>query len=239
MNRKKINLMIIIILLLSVTFTLPACIFGNEEGGEKIATLDKEPILLSDYSLPENFALTIQIADSAIFNPGEPWYYKTAKIGNDWQIIQYDRDLADLTKQATYYFGYISDDNYNRYTYDFTNSVWVANGIVDFEGLMATSYNNFKFLYEKPTETTFQIDESTSTYDVDHTSAETFIDSIKYEYTDYFETEVIVDADYLNVCLYKCEEADRPLTFRAYEYSTSISSWDSTYLQYRNYKTAP
>lgn len=219
--------------------TLSACDTREEKGGNYNTT--ETSVLITDYTLPENFAITVQVADCALFNSGAAWYYKTAKIGDDWQLIEYDRDLADKTKQKTHYFEYISSDNYKHYSYDYETSAWAEAGAVNFKELIAVSPNNFTFLYKEPTEPYISIIETAVTYDVDPTSNEEMIDAIRYIYSAYIDTAIIVSADYTNICLRRSEMdgSSELISHRAYDYSTSITDWSSTYMLSKNYKSKP
>lgn len=229
-----------IVLLVCTILIFNACDFNPEGGGGNQDIIKKEPILATDYDIPDSFAMTIQIPDSAIFNPGAPWYYKTAKIGNDWQLIEYDRDLADLTKQETHFFEYISDNNYQWYKYDYDVSSWIEQEEVDFEEMIALSPQNFVFLYKKPSEPQIEVEESNTQYDIDPTSIENMIDAVLYEYHDGFDIEVIVDADYLDTRLSKREYVSgNTLITRAYEYTNELTSWGTSYMQYKYYKERP
>jgi hypothetical protein len=236
--RKNHKIIVTLLVLLISSFALFAC-KPNEESGSPSPS--DTPVLISDYSIPENFAITFQMNDCALNNPGNPWYFKTAKIGNDWQIIEYNRDLADMTKQETHFFKYLSEDSYTHYTYDYTSSSWTSSGSVSFKEMIAVNPANFAFLYNKPTNANIEISESSTTYDVDPTSAVTLISAKRYEYTSYFDIEVMVDIVNTSICLYK-NEMDGSLEIisnRAYEYSTSIEDWSSPYMSYRQYKAIP
>jgi hypothetical protein len=196
--------------------------------------------LASDYQLPDSFYINIRVDDCAIFNAGDPWYYKTAKINNSWQLIEYDRDLADKTKQETHFFRYISEDIYGWYTYDFNSSVWDLNGNVSFAEMIAVSPNNFRFLYKTPDEPYIEITETPCLYDTDPTSSEHNIDAVFYEYNENWDIEKIVDAAYREILLSSTEYIENgPLTSRAYEYIKNIDSWSSATMDYRHFKNAP
>jgi len=216
--------------------TMTAC--QNEEGSGSVETTSKNELLLSSYQVPENFFMTLQLSDTSIFNKGNPWYYKTAKIGNDWQLIEYDRDLEDLSKQTTHFFLYESDNLYTHYIYQYETTSWEEVGEVTFEGMVFTSPNNFKFLYEKPTGPQYNITETNISYDCDPTSVERRRDAYLYENSDGLDIDIIVDRTYPNVML---SETDRDgsrivISWRAYEYKLTISNWDDTHLANNNFK---
>lgn len=236
---KKNQLIFSIMLLLSL-FTLAACDATNEE--ENLNTEKTEQgLILSDYTLADNFMMTIQLNDSSIMNPGPDWYYKTAKIGNDWQVIEYDRDLADLSIQVTHFFKYLSDDLYMHYLYNHADSEWVKQGELSFHDMVFTSPNNFKFLYEKPTEIQIVVEETISTYDTDSTSNEQLIDIYSYQYTEGLDKTVFVDYDYPSTCLYEVQSRNGQvaISWKANDYTLDISNWDDFYLSYRHFQNAP
>lgn len=216
--------------------TLAAC--DNQiTSNEKNTTEDNELDIL-DYTLPDNFFMSIQISDTSIFDKGDPWYYKTAKIGNDWQLIEYDRDLDNLAEQATHFFKYLSEDSYKHYTYNHTEETWIEVDTVSFHEMVFTSPNNFKFLYTKPTETQYSIEETSTSYDCDPTSNNSFREAVKYEYTSGLDIQIIVDSEYSNMIL---SEVDRDesricISWRAYEFNLTISSWSNSYLSYKDFK---
>ncbi len=226
-----------------LTITLLCVVFAacgpSEEGGDT-KNNDITPVLASDYVLPDNFYINIKVDDCAIINAGDPWYYKTAKIDNSWQLIEYDRTLADTTIQETHFFRYISEDEYTWYTYNYDSSDWDMKNDVSFAEMVAVSPNNFRFLYKKPDETYTEITETSCVYDTDPTSAEHNINATLYEYSQYWEIEKTVDSAYPNFLLSSTEYIDNgPLTFRAYEYLTGIDSWSSAPMAYRKFKSAP
>jgi len=228
---------IIVLLILAVSpLLLVACGDNNNNNNE-----DPQTMFISDYTLPENFVMTLQLSDTSIFNPGNPWYFKTAKIGNDWQIIEYDRNLG-TNEQVTHFFKYISTNQYNHYTYNYKTSSWVKGSTVNFQEMVRTSNNNFLFLEKADRENPVNNATTTNTtYDVDPTSIETYIDAIKYEFTNVLEYEEVADAVFTDMTLSHISRDGSTIcyAFRAYEYTKEISNWDSSYLSYRNYKTVP
>ena len=243
--KKAFVLMIAMILCCTIAAGLCACgdtesgapINGNEDGNNHTETGAK----ITDYTLPINFVITVQVADNAIHNPGAPWYYKTAKIGNDWQIIKYDRDAVDSTKQATYFFKYAVQDSYEQYSYNHTTSQWEQQNNVTFAGMLEVSTNNYLFLYTKPQENYLNITETDIQYDTDPTSYENLIDARKYEYSNVLDYEITVDRAYNDICLSRTErDGGRGLVEnRAYEYTKDIDGWDNPYMSYRQYKPMP
>lgn len=239
----KRHLKIVFILVLLFSFvTLVGC-DKTTETGEEILTgqSDTDGLKLSDYSLPENFYMTLLLSDTSIFNKGDPWYFKTVKIGNDWQLIEYDRDLEDRSKQATHFFKYLSEDSYKHYAYNYTDEAWTEVGTVSFQEMVLTSANNFKFLYQKPTQPQIEIVETALKFDCDPTSIESLRDALLYEYSDGLDIEVFVDKAYPNMAL---SETDRDnsricVSWRVYELEVSLDDWDSFYLEYRNVKAIP
>lgn len=191
---------------------------------------------LSDYQLPENFAMTIYVSDSQIFNPGLPWYFKTAKIGNDWEIILYDRDLTDLSEQETHFYEYISDNLYQDYKYDYVTDSWITLETVSFDTMVHFSLNNFTFLTTDPTDGNTGALRTDVEYDCDPTSYVNNISAIRYTYSKVLDYEITVDATYPNIILSDVTYADRTLVRRAYHYSTTITSWDMFYMESLNYK---
>ena len=191
--------------------------------------------------MPENFAITIQIADTTIVNPGNPWYYKTAKIGNDWQIIEYDRDLVDADQQVLHYFNYVNENSYVHYLYNYTNLNWDVVNNVNFEEMVLVSQNNFLFLYNNNYEIQLNVVQSDVNYDIDPTSNEELISAIKYEYTNVNNYEETVDSNYTSILLAKTVTNGSTLLIsnRAYEYSKTVSNWNDSYFSFRNYKLSP
>ena len=241
--KKNLICILIIFTILAGMFVLSACYpKTNEENSGGNNNNTAEPVLISDYTLAQNFAITMQLTDTSISNPGDPWYYKTAKIENDWQLIEYDRDLEDRTKQATHYFEYVSENNYTHYIYNYDLSSWTQTKTgLTFEDMMKVSINNFIFLYEKPTNPSTVITETATTYDTNSTSIETLINAKMYTYKDYFDIEIIVDSVFTDICLYK-KEMDNSLivnTYRAYDYSTDVDNWGNGYMTGKNYKSKP
>lgn len=233
-----------IVLVLCICFAAAVSLIACDPSGEGEITVPEalpSSAKITNYTLPENFAMTIQVADTQIFNPGDPWYYKTAKIGNDWQIAEYDRNIIDRTKQITHFFKYLAEDSYRHYTYNYETSGWDAQGEVSFAGMLEVSAVNFYFLYKKPTEIQIELAETVCVYDTDPTSNESLTDAIRYEYKDGLEYVFIVDKDYPNICLSKtCRDgATVCVENRAYEYSRSINHWDLSYMLNRSYKPAP
>lgn len=236
--KKALSLLFSFTFLLTTAFLLTAC--GTEDT-EPINTTPTVSIQLSDYTLPENFAITIQVADTAISNPGNPWYYKTAKIGNNWQVIEYDREISDITQQATHFFMYASENNYTQYDFNYNDGVWQQQGTVTFAQMVAVSCANFSFLYDSEHESQLNVVQSNVTYDTDPTSAESLLNAIKYEYTYVNDVEEIVDAQYTNILLSQTirDGSTILISNRAYEYTKSIDTWDSSYMTNRFYQLAP
>lgn len=219
--------------------TLVGC--DNETTPNSNITPEVSQIMITDYNLPENFFMVLQLSDTSIFDKGDPWYYKTAKIGNDWQLIEYDRDLEDRTKQVTHFFEYLSDDSYQHYTYNYTEQDWEKADVVSFQGMMFTSLNNFKFLYKKPVEVQYHIVETLAAYDCDPTSIESLREAMMYEYADGLDIEIIVDKEYLNITLSETHRNGSLIcvSWRAYEFNLTISNWNSSFLAYKNFKETP
>lgn len=238
--RKKFNLLFVLILSLNFTF-LTGC--DNSEGGILYSVPEEETSqpVLSDYELPEKFAMTLKLSDTSIFNKGTCWYFKTARIGNDWQTIEYDRDLEDRTKQKTHFFKYISEDNYTHYSYDYSKSDWTKMESGSFFDMAEINLNNFKFLEVPPSGPNINLVETEVQYDTDATSITEYIDAIKYEYSYTLDYELIFDAAYYNMCLSECcRDGSTVCTeWSASDYETTITDWDSFYLSYRNFKPIP
>ena len=242
MKKQIFSLSLVFVFCLVTAFMLSACDSANpsDNGGDDNGNETGTEVLLSDYTLPVNFAMTIQISDTAISNAGSPWYYKTAKIGNDWQIIEYNRDLADMTQQVTHFFQYIGEDDYVHYTYNYTTSSWDEGTHMSFDDMVDLSENNFWFLYSKDLSNE-NVTETNLSYDTDSTSNEHLIDAVKYEYSNVLQYEEVVDADVHNVLLSETIRNGSTVLIsnRAYDYTTSILSWENSYLSFKNYKTAP
>lgn len=219
---------------------LAGCDSSNNED-EITAEKTEHGLLLSDYTLADNFAMTLQLNDTSIINSGPDWYYKTAKIGNDWQFIEYDRDLSDVNIQVTHFFKYVSDDLYMHYIYNHTNAEWTKQNEVNFNDMVFTSPNNFKFLYEKPTEIQIVIEETVSTYDADSTSNERLIDIYSYQYSEGLDKTIYVDYNYPSICLYEVQSRNGQVavSWRSNDYTVSISTWEDSYLSYRHFQNAP
>lgn len=217
---------------------IPLVSCDNETITNGNSTTEATQLDLSDYTLPENFFMTIEISDTSIFDKGDPWYYKTAKIANDWELIEYNRDLDDLTKQKTHFFKYISDDLYQHYLYNYVDQSWDEVDMLSFHEMVFTTPNNFKFLYKKPTEVQYNIVETAISYDCDPTSIESLREAIMYEYTYGLDKEIIVDSKYLDIMLSEVQRDESRICTScfAYEFNLTISSWSSTYLGYKNFK---
>lgn len=227
-----LKFVLVTVLCLMSVVCFAACDLFGSIGGDDETKEDPTAVLPkteADYVLPDNLYIMMQIADTSIFDKGDPWYPKTAKIGNDWQIIRYDRDLSDKTEQQMYYFQYISANNYKKYIYEYPLSSWAEIDTVTFNEMVMTSGVNFSFLYTKRTENYLDIVETECTYDVNPTSIEDLIDAIKYEYTDGMSYEIIVDKAYQNVRLYDVERDNSTVCIsdKAYIYSKDITSWSS------------
>ena len=239
MKKQIFSLSLVFVFCLVTAFMLSACDSADPNNNDNGNGTDTD-ILLSDYTLPVNFAMTIQISDTAISNAGSPWYYKTAKIGNDWQLIEYNRDLADMTKQISHFFRYVVDDDYIHYTYNYDTSSWDEGTHISFDDMVNVSANNFWFLYSEDLSNE-DVTETNISYDTDSTSNENLIDAVKYEYSNVLQYEEIVDADFHNVLLSENTRDGSTILIanRAYDYSTSITGWSNSYLSYKNYKSAP
>lgn len=234
---KKILLSFLaIIFCCSSMFVFTACGIEENEGGDT----DTTRLYISDYTLPENFAITMRLSDTSIYNPGDPWYFRTAKIGNDWQIIEYDRNVA-YSQQVTHFFKYVSTDNYDHYIYNYETSSWIKDDSVTFDAMIETSLNNFLFLNKWERLSTINITETNIIYDVDSTSNEILIDAILYEFTNVLDYEEKVDAEYTDICLsHRSIDGSRVCyEFNAYDYSKSINDWSMIYLTSKNYKSSP
>ncbi|MDD4532224.1 MAG: hypothetical protein PHW22_02180 [Bacilli bacterium] len=220
---------------------LSVMVLGGCENNESNTSYLSSEVSIEDYSLPENFEMTMQISDTSIFNKGNPWYFKTAKIGNDWQLIEYNRDLADLSKQVTHFYKYISDNTYKHYLYDFDTEKWSEQEESSFAQMKKDNATNFSFLYSKPTEIQIAVEETDTTYDIDPTSYESLRPAKRYIYNDGLDVEAVVDAEYLNVCLSEVQRDESliVISWRAYYYSVSITSWDNSYLTNKYFKLAP
>lgn len=216
-----------VLCLMSVVSFAACDLFGSNGDNSEEAPTSVNAKTEKDYVLPENLYMKLQISDTSIFNKGDPWYPKTAKIGNDWQIILYDRDLADKTQQETYFFKYLSANNYRKYGYEYEMSSWEELATVTFNEMVLSSGINFSFLYTKRTENYLNIVETECTFDTDPTSNENLIDAIKLEYTDGMCYEFIVDKDYQNVRLYDVERDNSTICVanKAYIYSKNITDW--------------
>jgi len=195
-----------------------------------------EFIKLSNFQLPNNFALTYRISDTSILNSGDHWYYRTAKIGDDWQIIEYDRD-EQYNNQKTHFFKFMMDDEYVHYTYNLTLSIWEEHNHISFHQMLDISMSNFAFLYVKPTDSAIEINEEEVKYDTDPTSYENVIDAIRYEYSVSLDYVYVVDKLFPNICLVEtCRDNGTVcVNNNAYEYSKDIDAWDSTYLSSKYY----
>ena len=240
--KKKFNLFVLGLAIFSVV-SLTGCDGTNsndddEASGENTSTSE---VLISDYAIPENFEMTLQISDTSIFNKGDPWYYKTAKVGNDWQFIHYDRDLGDFTIQETHFYRYLSETSYTHYIYSYTEEDWVNQGESNTTDMMMDNGTNFSFLYIKPDGPQMEIVETKRNFDTDPTSNRYYIDAIAYEYSDALDFEVVVDANYLNLCLSETvRDGSRICTsWSAYNYTTDIIGWDDWYLENKYFKPAP
>lgn len=231
----------VLVLMMAFSFMLTGCDWTNNDDEDED---NQVPIqaYLSDYTLPENFTITYRIADTAIFNPGISWYFKTAKIGNDWQLIGYDRTLADLTKQPTQFYRYLSVDSYVHYSYDYTLENWVEVETVSFDGMFKANLNNFLFLNKSDRTDYSNVSSTNVSYDVDPTSNTNNIDATKYEFSSsIMEVEEIYEAQYPNVCLSYISRNGATVLLNncAYEYVKDVTSWDGSDMAYRQYKTAP
>jgi len=219
---------------------------NSEDGGINVADSSSgstsNKILLSDYSIPDSFAMTIQVADVSIFNKGSSWYFKTARLNNDWQLIEYDRDAADRTQQTTHFFKYLTEDSYTHYTYDFEKNDWTKLETVDFTGMVQVSAINFDFLYSLPYNySILDIEETDVSYDTDPTSIVNKIDAIRYVYSDVLDYDIIVDAQYKSVKLTENVRDGSTMCIenKASEYKLPITEWNNTYMSRLNYKDAP
>lgn len=236
---KKFLLSVLVVMLcFSSIFILTAC--GIEDDNRDEGNLDTNRAYLSDYTLPENFAITIKLIDTSIISPGDPWYFKTAKIGNDWQIIEYDRN-AGQTEQTTHFFRYVSQDNYDHYTYNHQTSTWSMGVSVTFEGMLQTSLNNFLFLKKWERLNSITVTETNIQYDVDPTSNTSLIDAILYEFTNGLDYSEKVDAQYTDISLYHLSMDGSRVCYQffAYEYTKTLTDWSSAYLSYRYYQSDP
>lgn len=240
---KKFNLFFVLLLSINITLLTGCNNLGDFNDSALDSTSEDEinELILSDYSLPDNFAMTIMLSDTSIFNKEDPAYYKTARIGNDWQIIEYDNSLADKTKQETHFFKYISSDNYTDYIYDYSKSDWNELESGSFFDMVKISFNNFKFIDTPPVGENMNIVETPTTYDTNPTSIVEDIDAIRYEYSCSLDYETIFDSNYPNLCLAECARNGSTICieWRAYSYNTSITEWNNTYLINNNYKLIP
>ncbi len=225
-----------IVMCCSSLFVFTACGTEDQTGGGS----DNPYIYISDFEFPENFEITIKLEDTSKYNPGNPWYFRTAKIGNDWQIIEYDRDVS-YSQQATHFFKYLSEDNYDHYTYDYETSSWIKGISVTFDAMLKVSLNNFLFLKKWERSSAINVTETNIKYDVDPTSNENLIDAIFYEFTNVLKYEEKVDAEYSDICLYHSSIDGSTVCYKfiAYEYSKSLNNWSSTYLFSKYFKSAP
>jgi len=245
--KKKITYLVLVFSLFSVP-SLIGCDENNawEDDGkisyESSLSDSASEFVVSNYTIPENFQMTLQISDTSIFNKGDPWYFKTAKIGNDWQFIYYDRDAEDLSVQETHFYQYISDFEYKHYIYSHTEQMWIAQEENSTStDMMMDNGSNFSFLYKKPTGVQYEIKETEITYDTDPTSIDNSIPALLYEYTLYLDYEVIVDANNLDLCLSENTRDGATITtsWKAYRYSDSITDWNTFYMSYLGFQSSP
>jgi len=240
---KKFNLFFIFLLSLNIPLLSGCDNSENFNENYSIGTSEsaENKLILSDYSLPDTFAMTLMLSDTSIFNKGDPWYYKTAKICDDWQVIEYDRDLEDRTKQETHFFKYLSEDTYTNYMYDYSKSDWTKLETGSFNDMVLISMNNFKFIDTPPSGPNIHLVETDTNFDTNSTSIVANIDAKRYEYTNVLDYEIIFDAAYSNLCLSECVKDGSTVCteWTAHDYCTTVTEWNSTYLTSKNYKLAP
>lgn len=241
---KKLNLFTLVVSILGMVFLTSCDGMSSNEGNLSFDSTENDStndFIVSDYSIPENFHMTLQIADTSIFDKGDPWYYETAKIGNDWQFIHYDREAEDLSIQDIHFYKYISDKKYSHYIYNRTEEEWDAQEDSTSNDMIQDNSTNLSFFYEKPTGAQYEITETETDFDSDPTSIENYIDAINYQYSDGLDYSVVVDAEYLNLELSETvrDGSTICISWRAYRYTKEIDSWDISYLTYRGFKPSP
>lgn len=230
----KKSFSLILGLLISFSFLIMSSC--EEKGDSSFENIDT--IKLTDFQLPNSFALTYRISDTKILNPGDPWYYRTAKIENDWQIIECDRE-ENYNNQKTHFLKYITNDEYAHYTFNYVSSTWEEANHLSFNQMVNLSLPNFSFLYVKPTGLEVDASESEVKYDTDPTSNENLIDALRYEYSAGLNYEYVVDKLFPNICLSETVRDNSTICINndAYEYIKSIEAWDSYYMSSRFYRS--
>jgi len=94
-------------------------------------------VTAADYALPHNFFINISVSDG-----GEELHMRAAKVGDDWETITDDPELAPAWR----FYQWMSDNRY--YVYLWQNDIWTYQKTVNFSGLMEDSAAALTFLVD-------------------------------------------------------------------------------------------